>query len=97
MYLCFSCEKWLCFTFACVNEEESVCMFWTLAGCDWGRWLCAGIIAALLSVHCEPLHMSARVKQLEREDGVAITAWERGETQSGRREDGGVSRGGRSR
>lgn len=55
----------------------------------WGRWLCAAIIAALLSVHCEPCHMSAGVKQLEREDGVAITAWERGETQSGRREDGG--------
>lgn len=63
----------------------------------WGRWLCAAIIAALLSVHCEPCHMSAGVKQLEREGGVAITAWERGETQSGRREDGGVSRGGRSR
>lgn len=72
-------------------------MFRELAACDWVWLLSAGIIAAILSVYCEPFHMSTVVKQLEWEDGVAITAWEKGEAQSRREEDGGVSGGGRSR
>lgn len=49
-----------------------------LAGSDWGWWLSAAVIAAPLSVYCEPFHMSAVVKQPETEDRGAVTAWDAG-------------------
>lgn len=47
------------------------------AGCDWGCWLSAAIIAAQLSVYCEPFHMSAVVKQPEPETNRgAVRTWD---------------------
>lgn len=65
---------------ACVRMRVCVCETQGLmasAGCDWGCLLSASIIAAQLSVYCEPFHMSTVVKQPEPEgDRGSVTTWE---------------------